>query len=46
MKLKGEVGIRAKKYTNKICRDNHVHYSYIPTLVFLDYSYHTPVDDD
>ena len=31
-------------YTNKICRDNHIHYSYIPTLAFLDY--HVPTDDD
>ena len=30
------------QYTSKIDRDNHVHYSYIPTITFLDY--HAPVD--
>ena len=38
MKLKDEVArdgrATAKKYTNKICRDNHVQYRYIPTLAF------------
>ena len=31
----------AKKYTNKICRDNVSHPLYIPTLAFLDNQYHT-----
>jgi hypothetical protein len=26
-----EIASNAKKYTNKICGDNHIHYSYIPT---------------
>jgi hypothetical protein len=30
----------AKKYTNKICRDNRIHGLYIPTLAFLDYIMH------
>ena len=46
MKLKDEVGIdgRAKKYMNKICRDNRIHCNYIPTLGFLDCL--APVDGD
>ena len=31
----------AKKYTNKICRDNVSHPLYIPALAFLDNLYHT-----
>ena len=34
---------RLKKYINKICRVNHIHYIH-PTLAFLDY--HVPVDGD
>ena len=35
---------RAKKYTNKICRDNHVHYTFVRLLFLI--SYHVPVDSD
>ena len=34
---------RLKKYINKICRVNHIHYIH-PMLAFLDY--HVPVDGD
>ena len=46
MKLKDEVGMGGPKSTQTrfVYRDNHVHYSYIPTLAFLDY--HVPVDGD
>ena len=34
MKLKDEVGVaaRVKKCTNKICRDNHIHYTSLRLL--------------
>ena len=37
---------RAKKYTNKICRDNHVHYTSQRLLFSIMASYHMPVDDN
>ena len=33
---------RAKKYTNKICRDNHIH----ALLQYIPLDYYVPVDDD
>ena len=41
-----EIGMAGPKSTQTrfIYRDNHVHYSYIPTLAFLDH--HAPVDGD
>ena len=54
MKLKGEVGMGGLKsiqtrFVGIIMSTIHPYakvYKPLPTLVFLDYSYHVPVDDD